>query len=208
MLRSLILLFIIVFTTYSSCHKGVGCNQLTYSFSTYFKAYPDADSVDINDTIWLEFSCPVVLNDVNSGASINFSGASNLGTSIDYVKLIGGSVSNPGVIPAANSFDYKLAIGAFIPDPLQPEKNRDYAFTQVGGEYKFKLGIIPKQPGIFALAVSDAPGIYRSNDHCVKAGFSITFANTNQHTYFYEQNRPGYTPSQYERTHTYCFKVK
>jgi hypothetical protein len=208
MLRYLIIVIIYFSSVYSSCRKGIGCKEIIYSFSTNIRAYPDNDSINVNDTIWIEFSSPSQLNDINSGASINFSGAANLGTSIDFLKFTGGSISNPGVIPAANDFNYNLVTGIFISDPFQPEKNRDYKFIQLGDEYKFKLGIIPKQIGVFAIGVSDAPGIYRINDNCTKAGFQITFSNTNQHLYFYEQNRFGYTPSVYEQTHMYCFKVK
>jgi len=208
MLRKFILAGIWFLSVYSSCNKSIFCNQATYSFSTNIRAYPSLDSININDTIWLEFICPVRLTDIASGNSIDYSGAANLGTAVDFLRFTGGSVSNPGVIAAANNFDYNLVTGVFVPDPLLPDQNKDYRFIESGNEYKFKLGIIPKQQGIFAIAVSDAANVYRHSDGCTKAGFSITFANTNQHLYFYEQNRPGYIPSQYEQTHMYCFKVK
>lgn len=208
MIRFLIIIIIYFSSAFSSCKKRISCNEIIYSFSTHIRAYPDLDSININDTIWLEFSSPVQLNDINSGMSINYSGAENLGTSINFFEFTGGSVSNPGAIAAVNAFEFKLVNGVFVPDNHLPEQNRDYRFVEIGNEYKFKLGIIPKRNGIFTFSPGDAANVYRQNDNCTKAGFSITFANTNQHLYFYEQNRPGYTPSQYERTHMYCFKVK
>jgi hypothetical protein len=99
-------------------------------------------------------------------------------------------------------------LGNFIPDNLLPEQNRDYGFSEMNNEYKFKLGVIPKQTGTFAIGVDNAANVFRTNDKCTKASFFIKFANTNQHLYFIEQNRPGYTISESESTHAYCFKVK
>jgi hypothetical protein len=101
-----------------------------------------------------------------------------------------------------------LVYGVFVPDDFLPNQNRDYLFIEANSEYKFKLGIIPKRVGVFTFSPSNSGTVRRANDNCSKAVFNITFANTNQHLYVYEQNRPGYTPSEYERTHMYCFKVK
>jgi len=120
MLRYLIIVIIYFSSVYSSCRKGIGCKEITYSFSTGIRAYPDSDSINVNDTIWVEFSNSTQLHDINLGVNIDFSGANNLGTSIDYLKFTGGSISNPGVVPAANDFDYNLVTGIFIPDPFQP----------------------------------------------------------------------------------------
>lgn len=207
-MKYFIVAIIHVLFVYASCSKNGDCITQRYSFSTGIKAYPDNDSININDTIWLDFSCPTRLVDLNTGGLIEYSGAENLGTSIDFLEFTGGSITNPGAIAAVNSFEYKLIHGIFIPDDHLPEKNRDYKFTQVNSEYKFKLGIIPKRTGVFAITPGDASNVYRNNDYCTKASFSITFSNTNQHIYYYQQNRPGYIPSGYELTHMYCFKVK
>lgn len=207
-MKYLIVVIVYVLSVYASCNKHGDCLTQTYSFATCIKAYPDTDSLNINDTIWLDFSCPTRLVDLGTGNMIDYSGAGNLGTAIDFLEFTGGSISNPGAIPAVNAFEYKLIYGVFIPDNVLPEKNRDYNFTEVNSEYKFRLGIIPKRTGIFAIAPGNASNVYRNNDYCTKAGFSIIFSNTNQHIYFYQQNRPGYIPSQYELTHMYCFKVK
>lgn len=206
MLRSLILICIYFLSVYASCNKN--CAVKTYSFATGIKSYPDTDSININDTIWLEFISPTRLVDISSGNSIDYSTAQNLGISINFFQFTGGSISNPGVIPAVNAFEYKLVYGEFLHDPFLPDQNRDYKFAEINNEYRFKLGIIPKRVGIFSFSPGDAGGVVRNNDECSKANFKITFTNTNQHLYFYEQNRPGYIPSVYEQTHIYCFKVK
>lgn len=208
MIRSIFLIIIFCLYISSSCNKRINCKDIIYSFETSIKAYPDLDSLNINDTIWIEFFCPTRLVDVYSGQTVDYSGAENFGTAIGIFEFTGGSISNPGGIGAVDAFEYKLVYGVFIPDSHLPNENKDYEFAEIGNEYRFKLGIIPKRRGIFTFSPGDAANVYTKKNKCDKAGFSITFANTNQHLYFYEQNRPGYTPSDYERTHMYCFKVK
>lgn len=208
MIRIFMLLSLWYLSLYSTCNKRLNCNVTIYSFETNIKAFPDSDSLNIGDTIWFELICPTKLRDAISGNMIDYSGAENFGTNINFHEFIGGNFSDPGVKAAVSAFDFKLIYGVFIPDNHLPEQNRDYEFIEAGNEYRFKLGVIPKKTGIFSISPGNAANVYTKRNKCDKASFSITFANTNQHLYFYEQNRPGYTPSQYERTHMYCFKVK
>ena len=208
-IKSWILLLLIYMTTvYSHCKKRLDCSQTIYTFETNSKAFPDNDSIFIYDTIWVEVTCPTVLLDKISQKAINFSGAENLGTVIRCHKFIGGDLLNPGVIGAAEDFNFVLIQGSSLPNSINPSTNRAFLFNETINSYTFKVGIVPKESGIFSIAVLDAANVYTKQNKCDKAGFSITFANTNQHLYFYEQNRPEYTPSEYERTHMYCFKVK
>lgn len=193
---------------YASCKKRINCNTLVYSFQTSIRAFPDLDSINIGDTIWIELTSSTNLSDGISGNTVDFSGAENFGTDINFYEFIGGNFSNPGVLAAVDAFDYKLTTGTFIPDNHLPEQNKDYRFAEIGNEYRFKLGVIPKRKGTFSFSPGNASNVYTKKRPCDKANFLITFENTNQHLYFYEQNRPGYTLSEYERTHVYCFKVK
>lgn len=43
---------------------------------------------------------------------------------------------------------------------------------------------------------------------CQKASLGISLINTQQHEYFYQLWRPGYTLTNTELKHLYCFKVK
>jgi hypothetical protein len=208
MTRIIILCIIYQLCISASCSRNKNCIEKTYLFSINIRVFPDMDSVNINDTVWLEFISPTRLTDVVSGNSINYDNAINLGTSINFYQFTGGSFSNPGAIAAVDAFEYKLVYGVFVPDDVLPNQNKDYHFIQVNSEYKFKLGIIPKRIGVFSFSPSNSGTVRRANDNFSKAGFDIIFSNTSQHLFFYEQNRPGYTPSEYERTHMYCFKVK
>ena len=205
----IVLLGLISATTIQSrCSKRFDCSQIVYSFQTNIKAFPYLDSVNINDTIWIDFSCPTKLIDMISGQLVDYRDAENLGTDISFLEFTGGSVLNPGGIAAVDAFEFRLIYGVFVPDNHLPNQNKDYKFIKNGNDYRFKLGIIPKRSGIFTFSPGNAANVYTMKNKCDKAGFSITFANTNQHLYFYEQTRPGYTPSEYEQTHMYCFKVK
>lgn len=188
-----------------TCRKW-DCSQTDYTFEAFYKAYPDKDSISIGDTIWLELTTPTLLKNLMNNQIVDYSGAENFGCAISYLELIGGSFSDPGSLPAANSFDNILKIGFISPTDKQ-DQIRAYLFKEENGMYVFKLGIVPKKKGLFAIAPGNAANVYRKSDNCSKAGFSLTFKDTDQHIYLYEQSRPGYSPSEYERTHAYCFEV-
>lgn len=191
---------------HASCFKGLNCKQPIYSFEAFYKAYPDKDSIKVNDTIWVELTTPVKLKDFETEQVIDYSGAENFGPSIQYIELIGGDLYNPGGIAAANSFENHLIWGTPVSFD-KPDKVRSFRCIEENGSYKFKVGIIPKKKGAFIIAPGNAANVFRKNDKCTKAGFNLTFKNTDQHLYLYEQNRPGYVPSGYEREHMYCFVV-
>ncbi|MCC6290344.1 MAG: hypothetical protein IT249_20905, partial [Chitinophagaceae bacterium] len=192
------------------CKKGlsVDCTESRYTFNVPINIYPDDEIIHINDTIWFECDFPSKQTDLQTNTIINYSNAANLGTDLGFARLTGGDVNNPGVVAAANEFDYIIKTGVFIPDNLLPEQNRDYNFSELNNAYKFKLGVIAKQKGNYIIGVDNAANVYTKDDECTKATFIITITNVNQHLHCIEQNRPGYTLSEYEQTHSYCFKVE
>ena len=205
--RVAIVLFIYLATISSTCKKQTDCSQKNYSFVAVAKAYQDLDSINVNDTIWIELDQPTTFKDVQTGLDVDYSNAVNFGFGLGFDKFIGGSISNPGSTPAVSGFSTILFQGTELTS-LQPDRIKSFNFLEEAGRYKFKIAVVARTTGIFAIAISNAANVYRGNNNCIKAAFEITYSNTNQHLYFYEQNRPGYVPSQYERTHMYCFKVK
>lgn len=194
-------------TVNSTCSKKIDCSQSIYSFAINVVAHPDLDSISINDTIWLEINSSTNLNEIQTGRQIDYNNAENIGSAITFLEFIGGDINNPGVVGSTSSFNYNLILGSAIMNPLS-EQIKEYKFLEEQGNYKFRLGIIPKKKGIFGIGIGNAANVYRKNDKCTKANFAITFKNTKQHLYFLEENRPGYTPSGTELTNLYCFKVK
>jgi hypothetical protein len=190
---------------YATCNKG-NCHEASYSFEANYTIFPDKDSIPLGDTIWLQLNTPTKLNNLFTNQEVDYSGAVNFGIAIPYLKLVGGDIYDPGSIPAADSFD-NLVIKGINEQSAKQDQVRNYRFVEENGMYVFKLGIIPKAKGLFAIAPSNAVNVYTNKNKCVKANFKLTFKNTNQHIYLYEQSRPGYTPSEYEKTHEYCLKV-
>lgn len=188
----------------ATCIKRRDCKQTIYSFEAYYKVYPDKDSIQVNDTIWVELVTPVVLKDLVSNQMIDYSGAENFGPSITYIELTGGDRLNTGAIAAANDFENHLIWGTPVPSP-KPDQVRGFRCIEENRFYKFKAGIIPKKKGLFYIGFSNASGVFRKHNKCDKAGFGLTIKDTDQHLYLLEQSRPGYVPSGLERSNAYCF---
>lgn len=200
---TLTLYLIALISIYAQCNKPrLDCANTVYSFELGIKAYPDKDSINVGDTIWLEVNEPTTLKDGFTGQMINYSGAVNLGSAISFAKLIAPSVTDDQV---AFNFKYVLIQGNELTRP-DTAKYREFKFDELNSYYKFKLGIIPKVQGIFKMFVSNAADVYRYNDKCTKAGFAINFKETNQHFYFNEVSFPGIILSG--KNGVYFFKVQ
>ena len=204
-MRKLLIIAITLSSIFTSCIKRMDCSQTDYSFEGFFKAYPDRDSIRIGDTIWLETKIPVQIKDRINGGVINYTGALNLGTAITYLELISGP-ADPAPLGAAYSFNNFLLKGKATAS-VDANKLREFLFVEEAGFYHFKLAVIPTKRGLFVVAPSDAENVYTKSNKCGKSFFSLTFKDTNQRVFLYEQTRPSYTASGYERSHMYVFRV-
>lgn len=81
-------------------------------------------------------------------------------------------------------------------------------YQEVNNYYKLKIGIIPKERGIYYLGVGNglSKGRNKSN-RCEKAGFNITLINTNQHLNYFSNWNPNGILSTYEKPRAYFLKV-
>lgn len=192
----------------SSCNKiKVNCIDNGYSFKISAKLFPDRDSVHTGDTIWLEIITPTSLTDISSNKLIDYSGALNLDNAIGFIRFTGdGSFSDPGGIYSANDFTVNATEGRIVNNPAT-EGFREFSFSENNNLYWLKIAIVPEKTGIYAIALSDGVNVNRASDKCTKSSFAVSIENTNQHLYFYQNNRPGYLISTYESEHMYCFKV-
>ena len=111
---TLFLLLVYFLTIQSHCSKKLNCSETIYSFEIHSKAFPDSDSILINDTIWIEVACSTLLLDKFSQNTIDYSGAENLGTVIRCHKFTGGDFLNPGVIGAVDDFYFALIYGSVV----------------------------------------------------------------------------------------------
>jgi hypothetical protein len=201
----LVVVIIFCTTTYASCNKN--CVESKYSFEIGMKIYPNIETININDTLWLEVNSNTVLKDNISGEMIDYSFAGNLGTALSFLEFTGGSISNPGAVYAVSAFRYILMSGEEVIPHFLPEKVKEYKFDEKQGSFKFRLGVIASKKGVFAIGISNASNVFKENDKCTKAAFSIPLKETNNHIHLLEQNRPGYIPSGLEITNLYCFRV-
>ena len=199
--KAILLLFCTILI-YATCKKNSDCANTVYAFSSEIKAYPDVDSINIGDTIFLELNQPIISKDVNSGVQIDYRNAANFGTAIGFAEFISPNNINTEV---ASKFNYALIRG--IEQIRQDSiKFREFPFVEINQFYKFKLAVVPKFKGVFKLFVSNAANVYRIDDKCTKAGFVINFTNTNQHLYLNEVSFPGVIPPH--DGGIYLFKVK
>lgn len=199
--NKIIAIVVIFFTcVQSTCKKNSNCVDTKYSFEIGVKALPNLDSVNINDTIWLLIDEPVNLLDKISNSTIDYSNASNLGSAIGFQKVI--FTPSLNFIPAIDKFNFKLIEGQET-NNSNPLLYRNYLFAENNNRYTFKLGVIPKESGVFSFVFSNASNVYRKNNNCTKAFFEINFKETNQHRYLI----PGYGGNTVKGG-DYYFKVK
>jgi hypothetical protein len=189
-------------STLSTCKKGgLGCANTVYNFEIAGKIYPDKDSIHIGDTVWLELNIPTNFTDITSNQIVDYSGAENLGSAIGFGEY--SVINNPA--PAANSFLDVLVKGKKVDNP-DIAQIREFLFEEQNNRYVFKLGIIPKEKGIFGTGFSNAQNVYRNSDKCTKAFFKINVENTRQHYYL----NPNINSSNFDTTKpsgSYYFKV-
>lgn len=160
------------------CHRPVDCREAVYNFELGLKAYPDKDSIHIGDSLWLEVNESTTFTDVRTGRVVDYSGAANLGSAIGFQQL--SNSSSQFSISAAQKFDFSLVQGVEA-HSADPTLYHEYLFTEVNGAYGFKLGIVPREAGIYSIVFSNAANVFRKDDNCTKANFTLNFKNTNQH---------------------------
>jgi hypothetical protein len=204
------LVVVILFTTTigSTCKNKLICaDNNTYTFiNNYAKVYPDKDSIRVGDTLWTEIKMPTTLKDEQTNVMVDFSDAVSVGNTLGIGLFTGGSVNDPGSTGAVDKFDYSVIMGQVINSSILNQKMQ-FTFAKINDSFFLKVRIISKAIGTYYLAISDDAGVHRRGDNCTKGSFEFRYANTDQHLYFYQNNRPGYIISEYEQRHMYCFKV-
>lgn len=181
------------------CNKQIGCGGMVYNFEMGIKAYPDEKIIIVGDTLWLEINESSILRDMVTGKVIDYSNAANLGSAIAFQKL---SSTNEFVEKAARSFTFKLTYGTET-NNADPESLREFLFEERNKRYVFKLGVIPKQAGTYRLFFSNAANVYKRENRCSKANFTLNFKDTDQHINLY----PGLVDST-SGGGVYYFKVE
>lgn len=188
--------------TGATCNKtGLDCANTKYSFQLPVKAYPDKDSINIGDTIWLEVNESTSFTNTQNGQTLDYSGASNLGSTIAFGRydtaLKSWTNENPDNFNLISKNNHDNLVNKTSIDV-------EYLFAEKEGKYVFLLGVVPKKKGLFSILFSNSNNTYRKSDKCTKANFNIIFENTDQH---YPLN-PFYIPGTNPRGGDYFFVVK
>ena len=85
--KRMLLMFFGLTTIQATCNKsGLDCTKVTNRFVISAKVTPDNDTIKAGDSLVLEISESTNFVDVNTGQSINFSNAANLGTAIGFQR--------------------------------------------------------------------------------------------------------------------------
>ena len=197
--------FLLILVINAGCPKP--CIEANYSFNVNAQIGPDADSVRVGDTIFLTSNFSTKLRDVVSGDSINYSNSEGIGSDLSILKLI------TGVYPgqdAAKNFEFISITGKIYNDPGIPSPNRvqQLTYQEDNNSYQLKIGIIPKQTGLYYLGVDNGLSIGRKSSHsCEKAAFSINLNNTNQHLKYFSEWNSNNSLTTYEQQRVCFLKV-
>lgn len=194
------LLGIVIIISAATCKKGNPCTQTNQYFEFGIKAIPNYDSIKVNDTIWTVIDESVNLLDKGTNTIVDFSNAVNLTTYIAFQK----AKFEPSLdfIASTATFNFLLVEGVET-NNTNPNLLREYRFLETNGKYKLKLGIVPRDTGIFRILFGNAANVYRKTSGCTNAFFEMNFKETNQHRYLI----PGYGGNTVKGG-DYYFKVK
>ncbi len=189
----------------SGCPKP--CIESNYSFAVNSQMVPDLDSIQVGDTIFLVSSFPSKLTDLANGRVVDYSNSTGIGSTLGIVKLINGTY--PG-LDAVSEFNYLSEIGMIYNDSNIPSPNKfqQLRYQEDNGSYNLKIGIVPKQKGIYYLGIGDGLSNGRTKSkNCENGSFKIVLLNTDQHLNFFTSWSPGNSLSSYEESRAYFFKV-
>ena len=201
-MKYLIINALIIFSVaFAGCFKN--CKEVQYQFSMEESFSPESDSIQIGDTLWLNSFHSTNFTDLMTHAQVNFDN-SNIGTNIRILKF---PDSTQEVIGSVYDFKIITKTGNEAGNDNIPTENKGYYFEEINGNYLLSIGFVPTVKGIYSISVGNSLGIVQRKGGCEKASMEIINANLNNHLYYYQNFRPGYEISSYEKTHMYCFKV-
>lgn len=166
------------------------CVEDRYAFEVGFAAAPEAGVLAVGDTLWLAAHTPTSLYDNNTARTVDFSGA-DLVVSMTILQL--DSTASFALVDAAHHFDFLVVKG----EPRRrddwqeerfPNTARNFAFTEIEGDYRFRGALVAKQAGSYVLGLTGGGGVYRrQKGSCQRASFAYLFANADRHLEDYQE---------------------
>jgi hypothetical protein len=190
-------------TLYGTCRKQIDCSQTDYAFKGDFKVYPDEDSIQVGDTIFLEFDHSTLFQDLTRNISVDYKEALNLGSAISFTEFL----SNQQEAGAVGNFTRTIVYGKLNSQSSGDAQTQVYLFDEASSRFRFRLAIIPNKAGNYGITVHDAANVYTKSDECSKASFQYIFQGTDQHLYLLNQWRPGLILQEPGKSRVYYFRV-
>ncbi len=183
---------------FNACHRP--CNEPDYNFSVTESFFPEQDSINVGDTLFLTSIIPKAETDINTRMIIDFSSLGNLGDNLVISDISKFNTQRD----AADSFSYFNVHGKIYSSQYGAKQ---LTFEETDSAHFLKVGLIALKKGLYILTVPDIPGVYRTGHvKCGRGNFEILNSNVDKHLYLFE-NMWGQL-SNYDSLHSYCIKVK
>ena len=206
-LKKVLLITAMPFFIAASCNKNDTrpCANGGYAFTVKSEWSPQREVYNIGDTIFLNSTFSKTLLDVIGNFNVDYSNAKSIGGNLFIHEM--DSVQHV-VLDAVQKFNFIQQVGIVLNNPQQANRIINVSYFETSATYIFKMGIIPKNKGLFAIFISNlnSQGIIGKN--CTNAGFTNTLTNSNKNLnlFQYAMNRP--PASQFEIDRIYCFRVQ
>ena len=190
----------------NSCKKEGGtkpCIISDYEFSVTSEFSPQKEVYNIGDTIYFNSTFPKNLFNTISQKQVDYSNSVGIGGGIAFGYM--DTVLQTGV-DSYSKFQVIQKVGTFTQITTVPEKGISSLYSETSN-YSFKIGIICKQKGLFALGVSDLGSNGLNGQNCTNATFDMTVTNSNKNINLF-QYALGYLPDALAQKTIYCFRVQ
>ena len=188
----------------SSCRKEgtKPCINSDYEFSVTSEFSPQKEIYYVGDTIYLTSTFPKILLNSITNQQVAYSNSVGIGGTINFLLL---DTITLNFIDSYSKFQAVQQVGTFAQILTVPEKGVSSLFFETSS-YDFKIGIICKKKGIFALGVNNLYSNGLNGQNCTNAEFNMTVTNTNKHLnlFYYALN---YYPDALLEKSIYCFRV-
>lgn len=198
------LLVICSFLIFFGCRKPCTKNHYEFNGTSIFS--PEKDSINIGDTIWCNSTIPIKNLDTKSNQIIDYSGASNVRTQINFNTV---NRSDP-TIGSIDSFSFVIVKGDISSNANLTHASITVTYAEEKENYMLSFGIIALKKGIYVITEVDLQNSYKK---CSDAYITTTLTNIFKHQHYldstYYPNSPyGNSIPVIIQTHSYCFKVK
>jgi hypothetical protein len=198
-------IFLFTGTTCNKDYPADPCANTGYSFAVTSEWSPQREVYRIGDTIVINASFSKSLTDLRSNMSVNYLNANSIGGSLFIYELDSVQHILLGAIP---KFNFVQIIGITSAYPNNINIIKSTAYTETANSYNFKLGVVAKSKGLYAIYLGDLRSSGIVGKDCSSAFFANTLTNTNKNLNLYQSAMNTLPTLQYEIDRFYCFRVQ